>query len=95
MPAQDHERLASHPVRQQAGEQRREHAAQQHRRHDDRELAGVQFGRGFEVRQRAADDADIDAVEQAAQPCNQKQQAVIGVRMTQIGGTWHRGDHAG
>jgi hypothetical protein len=65
-PAQDHQGLAAHPVGQQAGEQSGEHAAQQHRGHDHRELRGGEAGGCFEIRQRAADDADVDAVEQAA-----------------------------
>ena len=70
--AEDHQRLAAHPVGQQAGKERGEDAAQQHRRHNDRELRGGQARSGFKIGQRAADDADIDAVEQAAQARNQR-----------------------
>ncbi len=89
-----HQGLASQPVGKQPGKQGGEDAAQQHRGNNDRELAGVQAGGGFQVRQRAADDADIHSIEQPAQPRNQQKQAVIsGVRI-HSGYGWHRGDQA-
>ena len=76
-PADHHQRLASQPVGEQTGKERGDNAAQQHGCDDDRELAGVESRGRFQVRQCAADDADIHPVEQAAQPGNQEKQAVI------------------
>ena len=75
--AQRHERLASHPIRQQSCEQRRNHATQQHRGNHEGELAGVQARGRFQIRQRAGNDADVYPVEQAAQARHDQKKAVI------------------
>ena len=86
--AENHERLAAHPVGEEAGEERGEDAAEQDGRDDDGELRRVELRGGFEIRQRAADDADIDAVEQAAEAGDEKQEEVVALASA-IGG---RGD---
>ena len=75
--AERHQGLAAHPVGEQAGEQRGDHAAQQHGGHNERKLAGVQAGGGLQIGQRAGDDADIDAVKQAAQAGDEQEEAVV------------------
>ncbi len=75
--AQRHQRLASHPVGQQPGYQRGDDAAQQNRGDDDRKLFRIQVRSGFEIRQRAADDADVDAVQQAAEARHQQKKLAI------------------
>ena len=54
------------------GNQSRDDAAQQNRGDDDRKLSRVQVRSRFEIRQRAADDADVDAVQQAAEARHQQ-----------------------
>ena len=85
---ENHQRLAADPVGQQPGEQCGNDAAQQHRRNNDRQLRGVQARGCLQVWQRAADDAHIDAVQQAAQAGNDKKKEVI----TALGGI-HRQRH--
>ena len=80
--AEDHERLAAHPVGEQAGEEGGEDGAQQHRGDDDGELRGGQMRGGLEVGKRTADDAHVDAVEQAAETGNQEKKAGV----TALGG---------
>ena len=59
---------AADPVGQHAGEQRRDHAAEQDSRNDDGQLSGIQPGRCLEERQGTSDDSDIHPVEQPAEP---------------------------
>ena len=87
-PADHHQRLASQPICEQAGKQGGDHASQQHGCDNDRQLAGIESRGSLEVRQCAANDADIHSVEQAAQPSNEEKEAVI----TAV--TWHYGDRA-
>ena len=75
--AEDHERLAAHPVGEHAGEERGEDAAQQHGGDDDGELSGGESGGGFQIRERAADDAHVDAVEQTAEAGNREEKGVV------------------
>ena len=75
--AEDHERLASHPIGEYSGEERGEDGAQKHGRDDNGELRGIELGCGFEVGERAADDADIESVEQATEARNQLQDEVV------------------
>ena len=92
--ADHHQGLAAQPVGQQPRKQGGEDAAQQHGRDNDRELAGVQARGGFQVRQRATDDADIHPIQQPAQSRNQQKQAVIGAVGIYSSKGWHRGDQA-
>ncbi len=75
--AEDHEWLAADPVRDEAGKKSGDHAAQQHRGHDRRELAWGKVRSRLEIRDRAADDAHVHAVEQAAQSRDQQQKQVV------------------
>ena len=75
--AEDHERLAAHPVGQEAGEESGEDRAQQHGRHDGGELRGGEVRGGFEVGICARNDAHVDAVEQAAQPRDQQKKETV------------------
>ncbi|KAG0758889.1 hypothetical protein G6F22_019521 [Rhizopus arrhizus] len=76
---QQHRAAAADQVGDHAGEQRGQHAAQQHRRHDEAELLAAELprvaGGGFEIGQGAGDDADIDAVQQAAEAADEEQEA--------------------
>ena len=52
-------------------------AAQEHSRNHDGELPRVQAGSSFEVRQCAGDDADINAIEQAAKTGYEQQKTIV------------------
>ena len=75
--ARGHEPLAPHPVREDAREERRDDAAQQHRGHDEGELARIEMGRGLEVGQGARDDPDVDSVEESAQARHEQEESVV------------------
>ncbi len=75
--AQNHQRLAAHPVGEQPGEEGRDHAAEQYGRDDDRKLTSVESGGCLQIGQRAADDADVYAVKQAAQTRDQQEEAIV------------------
>ena len=75
--AENHQRLAAHPVGKHPSEQRGEDAAQQHSRHNFRELGRGQIRRGIQVGKRSANNAYVDAVQQASQPSHQQQKGVI------------------
>ncbi len=81
---QEHRAAPADQIRDGAGEQRRKHAAQQHRRHHEAELLAGEMpadrGRGLQVRQRAGDDADVDAIEQAAHAGDEQQVAHLPAR---------------
>jgi hypothetical protein len=83
-PAEDHHFLAAHPVGEHAGKERGDGAAQEHGRDDEGQLAGGEagVGRRLHVRIRAGDDADVDAVEQAAESGDEQEEAVV----TRFGG---------
>ena len=72
-----HHGFASQPIRERAGEQRRKHGAQQHGGDDERKLSCIQPGGGFEIRQRAGDDANVHAVKQSAQSGDQQEKTVV------------------
>ncbi len=75
--AQDHERLASDPVRDHASKQGGDGRAQQHGSHDHRQLPRSQLRSSFQIRQRTADDAYVYSVEQAAKARDQQQEQVV------------------
>ncbi|MNI56300.1 hypothetical protein D3C73_1112940 [compost metagenome] len=76
---QQHRTATADEVGDHAGEQRGQHAAQQHRGDDETELLAAELpgvaGGGFKVRQGAGDDADVDAVQQAAEAADEQQVA--------------------
>ena len=71
--AENHEGLAAEPVGEEAGKEGGEDAAEQHGGDDDGELGGREVGGGLEIGERSADDADVDAVEEAAEARDEKQ----------------------
>ncbi len=81
---QEHRAAPSDQIRDGAGEQRRQHAAEQHRRHHEAQLLAGEVpadgGGGFQVGQRAGNDADVDAVQQAAHAGNEQQVAHLPAR---------------
>ncbi len=94
--AERHERFAAEAVGEEAGEEGGEDAAEQDGGDDDGELAGVEAGGGFEVGKRTADDADVDAVEQAAESRNEEEKAVVALFAIGIaGGGRSLGDSVG
>ena len=83
--AEDHQGLAAHPVGKEAGKESGEDAAEEDGGDDDGELRRVELRGGLEVGQCAADDADIDSVEQATEAGNEKEEEVIALASA-IGG---------
>jgi len=75
--AEDHERLAAEKVGEHAGEQGGDDTAEEDGGNDDGKLARVEAGGGFEIRERATDDADVDAIKQAAESGDKEQKTVI------------------
>jgi hypothetical protein len=65
------------PVRKQTGEERREDGAQEDRGYDCRKLAAGEARGRLEIRQSSADDADIDAVQQAAMSGDEEKERAI------------------
>ena len=75
--AGDHHRLAPEPVGEHAGEERGDDAAEQHRRDDEGKLARVKAGGRFQIRKRACDDPDIDAIKQATEACDEEKESDV------------------
>ena len=75
--AQRHHFFSPQPIRQQAGEQSGNDAAEQNRGDDERQLPGAQTGRGFKIRQRAGNDAHVHAVKQPAQSGDEQEKSII------------------
>ena len=59
------------------GEQGGNHPAQQNSGDDEGELARIQPGGGFQIRQRAGDDAHIHAEQQSAETGDKQQEAIV------------------
>jgi hypothetical protein len=72
-----HEGLAADPIREQAGEERGDDATKEHSGDDDGDLTAVEAGSGFEIRERAANDAYVNAVEKTAKSGNDQEEAVV------------------
>ena len=73
------------------GEEGGDNGAEEDGGDDGGELAGGEAGGGFEIGERAADDTDVDAVEQAAEAGDEEEEALVagvgvGVRRAKLRG---------
>ncbi len=84
-PADRHQPFAPQPISQHPGEQRRNHAPQQHRRNNEGKLARSQPRGRLQIWKRTADDSDIHAEKQSAKTRDKKKEAVV----TGLGGVSH------
>ena len=76
-PARDHHLPAPEPLRQHARHQRRRHAAAKHSGHDHRGLLNSKIDRLAEKQQRRRNNANIDAIQQSAQPGDEDEVTAI------------------
>jgi hypothetical protein len=84
--ADDHERLAPQPVGDETGKQRRNGAPEQYGGDDDGKLARRQLRGSFQVRQRAANDSNIDTIEQAAKAGHEHEKEAVFLYCGCVGG---------
>ena len=75
--AKSHEELAPHPISQRAREQSRDDAAEEDCCDHGRKLARIQTGSRFQIGQCAGNNADVYSVQQAAEPRDKQEEAIV------------------